>query len=587
MASSSISKLNTPSKPQHLFVAAIDFGTTYSGYAFSSTAEWEKVHTNRWRGDKLTSPKAPTVVLLNPDQSFNSFGYTAEKAYSELVNEGPEDPEKPTYKDYYYFQNFKMKLHNTKNVTEGTIIEDIRGKPMQALIIFAYAIRELKNNLLEQLRNAITDAKEKDILYVLTVPAIWDERAKLFMRKAAMKAGIDEEMLFIALEPEAASVFCQTLPFHVEDVGQKQLVKPGTQYMVADLGGGTADLTVHKRTENGKLRELWRASGGPWGGKNVNENFLQCITTIVTPKAMEKLRKTEMDDYLDLLQEIESKKKHVNVKKKSLIIIVPLSLIDCTSEETNYKTLEEAVAASMYASSITVKKNKLTFKKNVLNELFEPIVEEIINKMMNVFSHITSDIPYILLVGGFSECDIVREKIREQFPSKTVIAPLESGLIVLKGAVYYGHLPEPISVRCAPYTYGIQSWPPFDPLQHPRNKRVIINGEERCKDVFFKFVTIGDAIEPGCTKSQNFQILDTKQTSLECIVYVSEEEDPEFVDTCTPLLKLSIPLKDFRGRGIVEIEEALIFGETELRIKARDHWSGVEYAVSKELATRV
>lgn len=50
---------------------------------------------------------------------------------------------------------------------------------------------------------------EKDIDFVLTVPAIWGDEAKLFMREAAMQAGINPSQLTLALEPEAASIYCQ------------------------------------------------------------------------------------------------------------------------------------------------------------------------------------------------------------------------------------------------------------------------------------------------------------------------------------------------------------------------------------------
>ena len=36
--------------------------------------------------------------------------------------------------------------------------------------------------------------------------------------------------------------------------------------MVVDCGGGTVDITVHEITNtDGKLREVFRASGGPYG----------------------------------------------------------------------------------------------------------------------------------------------------------------------------------------------------------------------------------------------------------------------------------------------------------------------------------
>jgi hypothetical protein len=74
------------------------------------------------------------------------------------------------------------------------VLEDVTGKPMQAFLVFAHAIRELKKHLLAQLKNAITGAKDNDVLFVLTVPAIWDERAKLFMRKAAIKVHVNIHM---------------------------------------------------------------------------------------------------------------------------------------------------------------------------------------------------------------------------------------------------------------------------------------------------------------------------------------------------------------------------------------------------------
>ena len=50
---------------------------------------------------------------------------------------------------------------------------------------------------------------------MITVPAIWRQEAKQFMREAAYQAGIasreSPSQLVIALEPEAASVYCRRL----------------------------------------------------------------------------------------------------------------------------------------------------------------------------------------------------------------------------------------------------------------------------------------------------------------------------------------------------------------------------------------
>lgn len=40
----------------------------------------------------------------------------------------------------------------------------------------------------------------------------------------------------------------------------------GTRYIVVDCGGGTVDITVHEMTHTlGKLTELYKATGGPYG----------------------------------------------------------------------------------------------------------------------------------------------------------------------------------------------------------------------------------------------------------------------------------------------------------------------------------
>lgn len=81
-----------------LLVAAIDFGTAYSGYAYSFRNDYKldplKITTNHWTGEgsQTMSPKAPSSVLLNPEEE-----------YSNLVENGQ-------HKDWYFFKEIKMRL---------------------------------------------------------------------------------------------------------------------------------------------------------------------------------------------------------------------------------------------------------------------------------------------------------------------------------------------------------------------------------------------------------------------------------------------------------------------------------------------
>ena len=95
----------------YLIVVAIDFGTTYSGYAFSFKSKPNDIKMNKNWGAELSceSYKAPTCVMTNPDGSFHSFGYNAENNYNQL---DPEEDEIGGPTGYNLYRNFKMLLHS-------------------------------------------------------------------------------------------------------------------------------------------------------------------------------------------------------------------------------------------------------------------------------------------------------------------------------------------------------------------------------------------------------------------------------------------------------------------------------------------
>ncbi|OWF39272.1 heat shock 70 kDa protein 12A-like [Mizuhopecten yessoensis] len=567
----------------HLFVAAIDFGTTYSGYAFSAKDDFRKeplkINANVWNAGarSLMSHKAPTALLLNPDKTFNSFGYEAENNFSQLAEEGE-------HKDYYFFHRFKMFLYNNKNLHRETTVKEEGGeRTLPALEVFSHSIRYLKNHLVDSIQKMVTGIHDNDIKFVLTVPAIWDDKAKQFMRVAAKKGGIKETQLAIALEPEAASIFCQHLPVERSGAGNESFLKgakSGTSYMVLDLGGGTADITVHRRQLDGTLRELLPATGGAFGGKSIDDAFSAFLADIIGEDSLKKLQMEAMEDYIDLFREFETKKRaNFQDKPGKVSVTMPVALMDIVKKDLKGKTMEDVVKSSPHAEDVQWGKQKLQISKKRFQGLFGPTITGIIKHMEGILNEEKfQDVENILMVGGFSECELVQNAVRGKFGKKRIIVPDEAGLAVLKGAVLYGHMPKVISSRVARHTYGIQSWPAFDPLRHPAEKKVVINGVARCKDAFFKYIEIGQQVTPGHTESQVFQALKPDEATLECTVYVSDQRDPVFVDDggCTRLGLLTVPL-DPNRRGAVEVEETLVFGETELHVQAKDMANGNMY----------
>lgn len=59
-----------------------------------------------------------------------------------------------------------------------------------------------------------------------------------------LKAGIKEDNLLIALEPEAASMFCKYMPVEKGE-HSFQSFQPGSKYMVLDCGGKLIKITTY------------------------------------------------------------------------------------------------------------------------------------------------------------------------------------------------------------------------------------------------------------------------------------------------------------------------------------------------------
>ena len=98
----------------YLLVAAIDFGTTYSGYALSSRDDLKKdplkiVANQAWNAgsQKHLSLKTLTCLLLDNKEELVSFDYEAENKYSDIVIERKQN-------EYLFFHHCMMQLYKNK-----------------------------------------------------------------------------------------------------------------------------------------------------------------------------------------------------------------------------------------------------------------------------------------------------------------------------------------------------------------------------------------------------------------------------------------------------------------------------------------
>ena len=190
-------------RPTYEAVAAIDFGTTYSGYAYAFTRDPDNVHlmNQRMVGHRSGyGVQQPTVLLLNEKGEFHSFGYDAQEFFHDLDEEESGK--------WLYFEKFKMALHSREvssaqtihvimlhchffsmqHVHQGMDLEAANGVKLPALFVFAQALNYFKIQCLQEICDRSTaSVTVKDIQWVITVPAIWRPSAKQFMRRVAME----------------------------------------------------------------------------------------------------------------------------------------------------------------------------------------------------------------------------------------------------------------------------------------------------------------------------------------------------------------------------------------------------------------
>lgn len=541
-----------------LVSVAIDFGTTFSGYAFSFRHNKENIQTYLWRAQNYESPKTPTCILFNPLKQFHSFGLEAEDKYGKLSRTAEAE-------SWYFFKQFKLALYNTKTLERHTMLKENGKKEMQAIDVFSESIRYLKEHALEELaRTGAAGISHKDIQWVLTVPAIWDDSAKQFMRLAAEKAGIQEKDLTLALEPEAASVYCRTL-----ETEANIFQRVGTEYMVLDCGGGTVDIAIHRVQANGKLKAIYRPSGGVWGGTKVDDEFQAFLLKLCGMPAIRSLSKHDM---IEIQRAFENVKAKVTSNSDSFIHLkLPIDLLS-------------SVKTGIYFGKLRLIGDKLSLSPDILRGFFGKSIEKI-NHHIRTLLHDPelSGVKHIFMVGGFSLSEVLQDAVKREFPRLDVRSVVHANSAVLRGAVIYGHEPKIIKWRKCAYTYGVEVCNTFIEGEHDRNKKRWIDGVTHCEDIFDKLISINDALEVSKHRvTRLYTPLTRDQSCMWITFFRSTEAKPKYTTdmSCTKIGTLKVDMPDLTGGKTRTVKLIVEFGDTELKVEAIDQNTNVKFTAA-------
>ena len=207
-----------------------------------------------------------------------------------------------------------------------------------------------------------------------------------------------------------------------------------------------------------------------------------------------------------------------------------------------------------------------------MKSFFHPLFEKIEAKVGELLSDAQatgSPVNFIFMVGGFSESPYLKANIKSKFEQEglTILVPKRPQVSVIRGACMFGLNPRSITSRISKKTYGINTLTTYDPQRHTDEKKVVIEGEDFCEDVFDAFVTKGQAVGIDEVHVKTYCPVRARQTVMRIIFYCSDNETVNFIDdkSVQKLGELSIDIgRPFQSVEDKTVKVTLIFGDTQI-----------------------
>ncbi|KAI8597442.1 hypothetical protein EDD21DRAFT_216855 [Dissophora ornata] len=416
-------------------VVAIDFGTAFSGcaYAFAPDDREARTITN-WPKQNVQYAKTPTLNLY---QKVNGGFRMVEWGWkSKLIMESPSASN--------YVQLYQYKPYLDESVALTLWKKENGVSVLKAISDYLGALHEyVADKILQEFGPSYS---RKSFRYCLTVPAMWSDKSKDVMRKAAINAKMITETdhpdrLMLVSEPEAAALYCERACKQY-DLGH------GDRFMICDAGGGTVDLIVYdiKMSSQGRsLSEITKGHGASCGSMFIDMNFGNLL--------IEKFRKQNArfpPNIIPVLVETfayQLKPHFDGVEDQHLVL----------PRNDYFDELENLGAIGIDGGYMCLKASELK------SRVFEPVVKKVLALIQGQLDG-AKDVTAIFMVGGFGASTYLLNRVKQEFRGKvrTISAPYKPEVAVVCGAVYAGLNPKVVTARITRRCYGIGVEKEFD-----------------------------------------------------------------------------------------------------------------------------
>ena len=334
-------------------------------------------------------------------------------------------------------------------------------------------------------------------------------------------------------------------------------------------------MTVHAITEDGSIKEIHRVTGGPYGGMKVNQQFEALLVELFGAQKLQTYQKQCPSDWLCLMNEFEGKKRGERILDNKLMtnIRLPRSFVSLANQTGSRAMMRYG------EREVKLKNNEyLALSSGIMKQMFSPVIERITEHLKTLKSEPKlSKVQTMLLVGGFADSALLQKEIKKEFSRNfRVLIPNHAAIAVVQGAVIFGKKPAKITERVVSKTYGAGCAQNFISGVHPEEKKFLVDGIEKCRNLFHPFVKENEVIRIGQKISTDFTPLYANKTKMEYPFYTANNPDVQFTTEpgVTRIGSVVVQSPDnWRGKDR-KIEVSMYFGGTEIIATARDVSSG-------------
>ncbi|KAF9343329.1 Heat shock 70 kDa protein 12A [Mortierella sp. AD094] len=396
----------------------------------------------------------------------------------------------------------------------------------------------------------------KSFRYCLTVPAMWSDKAKDVMRKAAIRAGLitdadHPDRLVLVSEPEAAALYCEKACKQY-DLGH------GDQFMICDAGGGTVDLIVYEiaSTSQGQhLSEVTKGHGASCGSIFIDLNF----SNLLVKKFEGQGADIPKNVIQTLVETFAYQLKPQFDGDEELYLTIP--------RDNCFDDIKDP-------GSIGIKGGYMYLDPSELKKVvFEPVVKQVLGLIQGQLCS-AKDCSAIFMVGGFGSSSYLLDRVEQEFGGrvKTISAPYKPEMAVVCGAVYVGLNPKMVTARVTRRCYGTHIYTDFEEGIDPERLKLERLDGTWCKGRFDAFVRKGQKVQVDecVTKSYGIAKYKNSQVDRSVGIYAIDGNPPRYITDVgiSELAKISVPdpfkPSDPIGRR-VDVEMKMYFGLNEIR----------------------